>query len=98
MARFGRRARAESQVHSNDTLKIDPALARPNSAGQRPTILRSLIAMAHDLGMSVIIDAVETESDAVALAQLGCDFAQGSAFGQPMTSVQARKLMGAASD
>ncbi|MGO9742895.1 MAG: EAL domain-containing protein [Roseiarcus sp.] len=81
-----------------DTLKIDPALARPNSAGQRPTILRSLIAMAHDLGMSVIIDAVETESDAVALAQLGCDFAQGSAFGQPMTAVQARKLMGAASD
>ena len=27
----------------------------------------------------------ETESDAVELAQLGCQFAQGAAFGQPMT-------------
>ena len=78
-----------------DTLKIDPSLVRPSPAGVRPVILRSVVTMAHDLAMQVIVEGVETESDAVALAQLGCEFAQGSVFGQPMTAAQARKLMGA---
>ena len=79
-----------------DMLKIDSSLARPNSAGARPAILRSVVAMAHDLGMDVVVEGAETESDAVEFAQLGCEFAQGPAFGQPMTAAQARKLMGAA--
>jgi len=79
-----------------DTLKIDPSIARPRGAAGRPTILRSVIAMAHDLGMDVIVEGAETESDAIELSQMGCEFAQGSAFGQPMTAAQARKLMGAA--
>jgi diguanylate cyclase (GGDEF)-like protein/PAS domain S-box-containing protein len=79
-----------------DTLKIDPSLARPHGTNGRPLILRSVIAMAHDLGMDVIIEGAETESDAIELSQMGCEFAQGAAFGQPMTAVQARKLMGAA--
>jgi EAL domain-containing protein (putative c-di-GMP-specific phosphodiesterase class I) len=81
-----------------DTLKIAPSLAKPNASGVRPVVLRSIITLAHDLGMDAIVDGVETESDAVALAQLGCEFAQGPAFGQPMTAAQARKLMGAAAD
>ncbi len=79
-----------------DTLKIDPSLARANGSGARPLILRSVVAMAHDLGMDVIVEGVETESDAVELSQMGCEFAQGPAFGHPMTALQARKLMGAA--
>jgi diguanylate cyclase (GGDEF)-like protein/PAS domain S-box-containing protein len=81
-----------------DTLKIDSSLARPNGTGGRPVILRSVVAMAHDLGMDVIVDGAETESDAVELSQMGCEFAQGLAFGKPMTAQQARKLMGAAAD
>ncbi len=79
-----------------DTLKIAPSLARPNATGARPAVLRSVVTLAHDLGMDAVVEGVETESDAVALAQLGCGFAQGVAFGQPMTAAQARKLMGAA--
>ncbi len=81
-----------------DTLKIAQSLARPNAAGQRPAVLRSVVTLAHDLGMDAVVEGVETESDAVALAQLGCEFAEGQAFGQPMTAVQARKLMGAAAE
>jgi EAL domain-containing protein (putative c-di-GMP-specific phosphodiesterase class I) len=51
--------------------------------------------MAHDLGMDVITEGAETESDAVELSQLGCEFAQGYAFGEPMSAASARKLMGA---
>jgi EAL domain-containing protein (putative c-di-GMP-specific phosphodiesterase class I) len=54
--------------------------------------------MAHDLGMDVIVDGAETESDAVEFSQIGCEFAQGIAFGKPMTAQQARKLMGAATE
>jgi EAL domain-containing protein (putative c-di-GMP-specific phosphodiesterase class I) len=56
------------------------------------------VTLAHDLGMDAVVEGVETESDAVALAQLGCEFAEGVAFGQPMTAAQARKLMGATAE
>ena len=53
------------------------------------------VAMAQEIGMDVISEGAETESDAVELAQIGCQFAQGAAFGQPMSAAAARKLMGA---
>jgi EAL domain-containing protein (putative c-di-GMP-specific phosphodiesterase class I) len=83
------------QRYRFDTLKVDPSLVRPNGNGGRPAILRSVIAMAHDLGMDVITEGAETESDAVELSQMGCEFAQGYAFGEPMSAASARKLMGA---
>ncbi len=83
------------QRYRFDTLKIDPSLVRPNGPGGRPAILRSVVTMAHDLGMDVITEGAETESDAVELSQMGCEFAQGFAFGEPMTAAAARKLMGA---
>ena len=79
-----------------DAMRIDASLVRPNAFGARSPILRSIVAMAHEIGMDVISEAAETESDAVELAQIGCQFAQGAAFGQPMSAAAARKLMGAA--
>ena len=78
-----------------DAMRIDATLVRPNAFGQRSPILRSIVAMAHEMGMDVVSEGADTESDAVELAQIGCQFAQGSAFGQPMSAAAARKLMGA---
>ena len=61
-------------------------------------ILRSMIALAHDLGMEVVAEGVETESDAIELYQLGSEFAQGYAFGQALSAIDARKLLGAATE
>ncbi|HEX3338901.1 MAG TPA: EAL domain-containing protein [Pseudolabrys sp.] len=76
-----------------DTIKIDQSFVRTTSRGTRPVILRSIIAMAHDLGMEVVAEGAETDSDAVELYQLGCEYAQGFAFGEPMNADAARDLL-----
>jgi diguanylate cyclase (GGDEF)-like protein/PAS domain S-box-containing protein len=76
-----------------DTIKIDQSFVRTTARGTRPVILRSIIALAHDLGMEVVAEGAETDSDAVELYQLGCEYAQGFAFGEPMTADAARDLL-----
>ena len=79
-----------------DTIKIDRSFVRQNGSGARPVILRSIVALAHDLGMEVVAEGAEAESDAIELYQLGCEYAQGFAFGHPISAADARKLVGAA--
>ncbi len=79
-----------------DTIKIDRSFVRHNGVGARPVILRSIVALAHDLGMEVVAEGAETEADAIELYQLGCEYAQGFAFGHPISAAEARKLVGAA--
>jgi diguanylate cyclase (GGDEF)-like protein/PAS domain S-box-containing protein len=76
-----------------DTIKIDQSFVRTTSRGTRPVILKSIIAMAHDLGMDVVAEGAETDSDAVELYQLGCEYAQGFAFGEPMEPDSAMRLL-----
>lgn len=76
-----------------DTIKIDQSFVRTTSKGTRPVILRSIVALAHDLGMEVVAEGAENDSDAVELYQLGCEYVQGFAFGEPMTAEAASKLL-----
>src|SRR4030081_196973 len=76
-----------------DTIKIDQSFVRTTSRGTRPVILKSIIALAHDLGMDVVAEGAETDSDAVELYQLGCEYAQGFAFGEPMDADAAMRLL-----
>jgi diguanylate cyclase (GGDEF)-like protein/PAS domain S-box-containing protein len=76
-----------------DTIKIDQSFVRTNAKGTRPVILRSIVGLAHDLGMDVVAEGAESDSDAVELYHLGCEFAQGFAFGQPMTADQAHEML-----
>jgi diguanylate cyclase (GGDEF)-like protein/PAS domain S-box-containing protein len=79
-----------------DTIKIDRSFVHQNGKGARPVILRSIVTLAHDLGMDVVAEGAESESDAIELYQLGCEYAQGYAFGHPISAADARKLVGAA--
>ncbi len=76
-----------------DTIKIDQSFVRTTARGTRPVILRSIIALAHDLGMDVVAEGAETDSDAVELYQLGCEYAQGFAFGEPMSAERAHDML-----
>jgi EAL domain-containing protein (putative c-di-GMP-specific phosphodiesterase class I) len=43
--------------------------------------------------MEVVAEGAETDSDAVELYQLGCEYAQGFHFGEPMSAEDARALL-----
>jgi diguanylate cyclase (GGDEF)-like protein/PAS domain S-box-containing protein len=77
-----------------DTIKIDQSFVRQNNKGTRPVILRSIVSMAHDLSMDVIAEGAEREADAADLYQLGCEYAQGYFFGEPLPPEQAIALVG----
>jgi diguanylate cyclase (GGDEF)-like protein/PAS domain S-box-containing protein len=76
-----------------DTIKINRSFVRANAKGTRPAVLRSIVGLAHDLGMDVVAEGAENESDAGELYHLGCEFAQGVAFGHPMSADQAQDLL-----
>jgi EAL domain-containing protein (putative c-di-GMP-specific phosphodiesterase class I) len=76
-----------------DTIKIDKTFVRGTGAGDKRVILRSIIALAHDLGMDVVAEGAESEADEVELEELGCEFVQGFLYGQPMTAAEASKLI-----
>ena len=44
-----------------DTIKIDQSFVRTNGKGTRPVILRSIVSLAHDLGMEVVAEGAETD-------------------------------------
>jgi EAL domain-containing protein (putative c-di-GMP-specific phosphodiesterase class I) len=76
-----------------DTIKIDKTFVQGSGLGDRRVILRSIIALAHDLGMDVVAEGAESEADALELADLGCEYVQGFLYGQPMTANEASKLL-----
>jgi diguanylate cyclase (GGDEF)-like protein/PAS domain S-box-containing protein len=76
-----------------DTLKIDQSFVRELSQG-RPVILRSIVRLAQELGLHIVAEGAESESEAIELFHLGCDYAQGFVFGEAMTVAQARELVG----
>lgn len=76
-----------------DTIKIDQSFVKPNGSSARPVLLRTIVAMGHDLGMSVVAEGAESENDALELYQLGCEYAQGFYFGEAVTAAEATKIL-----
>ena len=66
-------------------LKIDRSLLR--GMGARRTdleVVRTIIALAGNLGLDVIAEGVETQAQLERLKHLGCKFAQGFYFARPL--------------
>jgi len=70
-----------------DTLKIDRAFVRDVTANaEDASITSAIIALAASLGLSVVAEGVETESQASFLQAKGCDYLQGYLFSRPITA------------
>ncbi|WP_326536739.1 EAL domain-containing protein [Pseudorhodoferax sp.] len=68
-----------------DTLKIDQSFVRNMlTQTEDETIVRAVIALAHNLNFKVIAEGVETAAHCRLLREHGCDEIQGYYFGRPV--------------
>ncbi|MGH6619596.1 MAG: putative bifunctional diguanylate cyclase/phosphodiesterase, partial [Alphaproteobacteria bacterium] len=69
-----------------DELKIDKSFVFGMlDDSNNGTIVKSVISMAHDLGLRVVAEGVETAEVMEALRLSGCDIGQGYYFGKPLS-------------
>ena len=77
-----------------DTLKIDQSfVSRLDATSQNLEIVRTIVMLAHNLGMDVIAEGVETQDQAQQLRRLGCEFAQGFLYSRPVEATAAMALL-----
>jgi diguanylate cyclase (GGDEF)-like protein len=71
------------------TIKIDQSFVRDltESSGTL-TVVRSVVALAHGLGLEVVAEGVETERQLELLRDAGCDCFQGHLFGRPAPATE----------
>ena len=68
-----------------DRLKIDGSfVAQMTQAQSSHRIVDTILQLGHGLGLSVIAEGIETEEQAAALTELGCDEGQGYLFAKPL--------------
>ncbi len=67
-----------------DTLKIDRSFVTQLDKHANRVIVRTIINLAHSLGLSVVAEGIETEAQYQALREMGCEFAQGFHFSRPL--------------
>ncbi len=69
-----------------DTVKIDRSfIARLDGTARGAATLQAIIALAKQLGMKVVAEGVETESQRDELLRAGCSFLQGYFFARPLS-------------
>ncbi|MEG4391246.1 EAL domain-containing protein [Microcoleus sp. BROC3] len=79
-----------------DTLKVDKSFVgrmEIESEGENVAIVRTIVALAHALGMDVIAEGVETAQQLAKLRSIGCEYGQGYFFAKPLPSQAATALM-----
>ena len=52
-------------------------------------MVRAIVTLAHNLGMDVVAEGVETEEQLAVLRTLGCDYAQGFYFSEAVATGEA---------
>jgi EAL domain-containing protein (putative c-di-GMP-specific phosphodiesterase class I) len=66
-------------------LKLDRSLVQPMAGNASfRAIVRTTVDLAHQLGLTVVAEGVETEAVRFELRAIGCDLAQGYLLGRPM--------------
>ena len=90
---FGMGYSSLSYLHrfAADTLKIDSSfIADIGPNGENSEIVRTIVALADELGMDVVAEGVETPDQFRAVRVLGCECAQGYHLARPLPSDHAR--------
>lgn len=77
-----------------DCLKIDRCFIRdiPDNSDD-VALAKAIVAMSHNMGLSVIAEGVETEDQLTFLRTIGCDATQGYLISKPVPHTQATRLL-----
>jgi len=68
-----------------DILKLDGSFIGAITTDSRlRAIVRHSIGLAHDLGMAVVAECIESDAQSNMLRSIGCDFGQGYLFSKPV--------------
>nr|WP_249420107.1 GGDEF domain-containing phosphodiesterase [Rhabdothermincola salaria] len=72
-----------------EDLKVDRAFIDSVTVGENDgEVVRSVVSLAHSLGLSVVAEGTETSEQLAALTAAGCDRAQGYLLGRPVPFVE----------
>jgi len=78
-----------------DAIKIDRSFLGPDAGAESPHLVRTIVAMAHALGVAVVTEGVEREDTLADLRRLGCQYAQGYLFSPPLDEAAAGAFLSA---
>jgi diguanylate cyclase (GGDEF)-like protein/PAS domain S-box-containing protein len=77
-----------------DELKIDRTFVSGMEFDRRNAqLVQAIVGLARNLGVAVVAEGVETREQLQALRAVGCDFAQGFLFSEPVPREDAEALM-----
>ena len=77
------------------TVKLDRSFTRDLMSGTgtdvnpSAAIIRSVVGLAHDLGLEVVAEGIETPEQLAAVLALGCDAVQGYFYSRPVSAPEA---------
>ena len=77
-----------------DALKVDRSfVSQIESDAEKLEIVRTIITLAHNLGLEVIAEGIETREQMFILRELGCELGQGYLFSRPLDAAAATDLL-----
>ncbi|WP_454872187.1 cyclic di-GMP phosphodiesterase [Paraburkholderia xenovorans] len=72
-----------------DMIKLDPTFVRSiNGDPRAQALMRSMIAVAQELSLKVVVEGVETEAEELFMKALSVDYVQGYRYGRPMPAME----------
>ncbi|MEP0767867.1 EAL domain-containing protein [Trichocoleus sp. ST-U1] len=79
-----------------DTLKIDRSfISGMGDEENRWEIVQTIMTLAHNLGMDVVAEGIETAEQMLQLKRLQCEYGQGYFFSKPVDAAAAEALLAA---
>jgi EAL domain-containing protein (putative c-di-GMP-specific phosphodiesterase class I) len=68
-----------------NTIKLDRKfIFREKADGNEMEVVKAILAMANELGLTIVAEGIETEEQAESLIDMKCHFGQGFLFSRPM--------------